>query len=658
MPDDPVVVSISSQNGLHPDEIAHRTFPSARRGVDPDAVRRYLEAVAAELQQVLDREQALRRKLVDAERRAAEPELDEATLMAAVGAETARILKTAHDAASDVVSKAEVRAAEILSEAEGILATRTEAAAAEASAIIESAEEEARGLSEAAVTEADAARSAAAAESASLTESARAEAIELMDATRTECRRIVKEARQLRASVLSDLASRRKGMRIQLEQLRGGRDTLMEVVDAVGNAVDELRERLDNAELEARRAAADAGGRVEAEEEAGRERVEIMAEGGASLEEASEVLDLLVDEGLAGELTEQALYETTAPGDRGGEEASAGDGGGEEAADHASHRSVDELFARIRANRGEQGDEEADEGVLGTHSAHEAAVFEADEDDASDENDSSEKTAATELEDDSSEETAATEELEDGVVILGPVSETELEEDDSGLPITGAGGDAEALARRRELLEPATLKLSRALKRALQDDQNLLLDAIRHASGRPDLDGLLSGVDQQARLSSAVSGLLAEAWSTGFGWLGDASPARAQADAAGKRLASDLSAEVSGRLRHRLEEGLGALDDVGDGGADVAGAAYREWRGARVEGVAGDFAGRAFSEGAVSGGAGTLVRWVVEDEGGPCPDCDDNALAGELEAGKEFPTGQRHPPVHPGCRCLLVPATS
>ena len=53
---------------------------------------------------------------------------------------------------------------------------------------------------------------------------------------------------------------------------------------------------------------------------------------------------------------------------------------------------------------------------------------------------------------------------------------------------------------------------------------------------------------------------------------------------------------------------------------------------------------------------GTGARWVVDDGGAPCPDCDDNALAGSVPAGEPFPTGDLHPPAHPGCRCLAVPA--
>ena len=47
------------------------------------------------------------------------------------------------------------------------------------------------------------------------------------------------------------------------------------------------------------------------------------------------------------------------------------------------------------------------------------------------------------------------------------------------------------------------------------------------------------------------------------------------------------------------------------------------------------------------------VRWVV-DPGGSCgADCADNALAGEVTAGERFPTGDRFPPAHPGCRCRI-----
>ena len=53
---------------------------------------------------------------------------------------------------------------------------------------------------------------------------------------------------------------------------------------------------------------------------------------------------------------------------------------------------------------------------------------------------------------------------------------------------------------------------------------------------------------------------------------------------------------------------------------------------------------------------GAVLRWIPLVEG-RCADCDDNALEPTVK-GRAFPTGQAHPPAHPGCRCLLAPAVS
>ncbi len=89
------------------------------------------------------------------------------------------------------------------------------------------------------------------------------------------------------------------------------------------------------------------------------------------------------------------------------------------------------------------------------------------------------------------------------------------------------------------------------------------------------------------------------------------------------------------------------------------GAAYREWKSQRIERIAGDALSGAFSRGTWHAmPEGASMRWIVEDVDGPCPDCDDDALAGVLPRGEVFPTGQHYPPAHSGCRCLLVPSQS
>jgi hypothetical protein len=76
----------------------------------------------------------------------------------------------------------------------------------------------------------------------------------------------------------------------------------------------------------------------------------------------------------------------------------------------------------------------------------------------------------------------------------------------------------------------------------------------------------------------------------------------------------------------------------------------------RVEQHVGDIARLAYSRGAyLVLDQGTLVCWMVDPNGPPCADAEDNSLAGETALGTEFPTGHAHPIAHTGCRCLVTP---
>ena len=99
--------------------------------------------------------------------------------------------------------------------------------------------------------------------------------------------------------------------------------------------------------------------------------------------------------------------------------------------------------------------------------------------------------------------------------------------------------------------------------------------------------------------------------------------------------ATALAHVVVTMLRRQIADGSGDL-------ADRVGAAFREWRGERVERLAGDYATQAFSAGVTAAAGDGKVRWVVTTVGG-CSDCEDNALAGAVSAGEEFPTGQALP---------------
>jgi hypothetical protein len=125
-------------------------------------------------------------------------------------------------------------------------------------------------------------------------------------------------------------------------------------------------------------------------------------------------------------------------------------------------------------------------------------------------------------------------------------------------------------------------------------------------------------------------------------------------------VAASMAAEIVAPLRRRLE-GAGPSVEEGDESAlvELVGAAYREWKGARTERLAGDQTVFAFARAALAAvPEGTMLRWVVNDDVAECPDCDDNALAGPVPSLEDYPTGHPHPPAHAGCRCLLVPANA
>ncbi|MDQ4089688.1 MAG: hypothetical protein M3163_05225, partial [Actinomycetota bacterium] len=121
--------------------------------------------------------------------------------------------------------------------------------------------------------------------------------------------------------------------------------------------------------------------------------------------------------------------------------------------------------------------------------------------------------------------------------------------------------------------------------------------------------------------------------------------------------AEALARELVEPLRDRVARAVGSSDDAED--PSVVGerlrAVYRQWKVQHVEESARHHVMAAFSTGAFEATpAVATLQWLVDDDG-HCPDCDDNALAGPTAKGEPFPTGQLHPPAHPGCRCLLVP---
>ncbi|HZM53906.1 MAG TPA: DivIVA domain-containing protein, partial [Acidimicrobiales bacterium] len=578
-------MTITSSPHLAPDDVARHTFASVRRGFDPNEVRDFLESIAFGLRGVADRERQLLQELADAEHRAANPVLDEPTLTSALGQETARVLHSAHEVAAEMVAKAEAEANRLLTEANEETEqnrARAEARTAEQTARAEAEINDLRQRTDQQVSGA--------------LESARHETEEVLAQAREECRAMVDEAQQLRARVLADLSRRRKILHAQIEQLRAGRERLAETINDVRRSVDVIADDLFTAEDDARLAA----------EAAGREAVSRPDEG--TPEELAAVL--LADE--AEVAADLAPSDGTAVDARSGEEEAsaagdlveAGDGGATAAtealpaeaplAEVPPAKSVDALFAKIRAAREEPGDDDQPHAPGG-----EAA----------------------------------------GAVEPGPEPEGAGPEGAGEGPGDEPPEERNPLAvRRDELVSPIITALARRLKRTLQDNQNDLLDRLRSNGSHWSIDLLPEETEHIDSYATAALPALEQASEAGASFAGTGPSHGPHADVL-LGVAHDLSESVVGPLRRRLADGDG-LDDAEESVvAEYVGSAFREWKGERIVRLAGDHVVAAFSLGTISvieGEKSAQLEWVAVSGTGdaPCPDCEDNGLNGSQRPGE------------------------
>ncbi len=214
-----------------------------------------------------------------------------------------------------------------------------------------------------------------------------------------------------------------------------------------------------------------------------------------------------------------------------------------------------------------------------------------------------------------------------------------------------SGPDTQAMAARDAAISASRSTLARKVKRSLQDEQNRLLDALR-ASNTHDASLLDPEETQLSALAAASVDPLRDAADAGRSFAVDRGVHHGLglSDGAVVSIAQSLAVHIVGPLRRRLE---GAL--VSDDPTSEVNAAFREWRGTRLERFVGDAALEAFSAAVIAVIADGGARWVAGGVTSPCPDCADNALAGTVQAGSTFPTGQAYPPAHAGCRCLILP---
>ena len=552
--------------------------------------------------------------------------------------DAARMRGDAATEADRLNSEATSRHEELITAASTVLDERTAEADAEAARIRTEAE------AVLAVAQADAARLVADAESAAAAEIERSKAVG---------REMVAEAREVRERMLRDLAEKRKLARQKIEWARAGRAKILETLRETSDAVDGLIGDLAESDRWVGQTADSAAAGVV-------DDVDLVV---AELEAT-----LMSEHAIAPVTEESVASDDTTPDDTTSDSTESEDVAGDvEPRDSTDASTSDEP-----------------DGPAGTDAPGVPDPARADDPPPTD-------VAALGVEEAATEEVV----IEDGADADGPdatvhdlfariradvdevvpVSDGDLPDDSGPLdeagsveagPVADADPATAALDRRDELLAAPEKGLARLLKRAVSDEQNEVLDALRRTPKRqrPDLESLLPA-DEISRFTVALRpdfdaavAAGAEFWTEATGGSAEMLLDVGDDPGVGEALTSRVADLLSLRRAHLQR----TIDDADAEGLDLTEiadrirSAYREWRSGAMTELAGDLATAGFAEGIRQAAGPTAVWCWLPDNGGlPCSDAEDNSLAGDVEVGDKFPTGDVLPPAHPGCRCMLVP---
>jgi DivIVA domain-containing protein len=630
-----------------PAAVATASFSQSRKGYDPNEVRAYLQEVSAALSRAQTAEADARARLDTAlveleamkDRPHAPAELDEATVSNLLGQEAARVLTTAREGAASLRARVEGE----------VETARVEAEREIAKLRADSLEEAARQ------------RTAAEEEATLIRKNAAENSEREMEAAKSQGREMVLEARAYRERVMSDLARRREAARQQIEVLRLQRARLRASFSAAEIALSEIRTELaddipdpdpvedltgisgsfpvvaavtssssSTALSESVATSAFAIGEISSSNPVETHPEELDPASEVEAEEpmgvvATATIDtdhLEPDNAFAGEINggvsdpevEAVLPESddaVETNERSGDESSPAEAAEAETAapapDHGGDtRPADDIFARIRAGRVTE--------VADLQEAPRSANV---------------------------------------AVAAAPVSAVRMD----------AAAATEVLEARSVALTPLEAAVSKRLKRVLQDEQSEALDQLRRRKVAPAADELLgSPASYSARYQDAVRDDLQQAARVGAMSISELSAPEltdivAAEDVIGHALA-EVDREMIQPLRAHLERGLQTAGDDADEAASQLRAVYREWKVQRIEGLVGHLVLTAHGRGAFAALVpGTPVCWIVDEAARPCAEGDDNALAGSVPAGEEFPTGHRSAPAYAGCRCAIAPVS-
>ena len=598
-----MAISFSKPDPSSPAAVGSAQFNVTRRGYDQGEVRDFLRMVSAELARLQERE-----KFLESEMRAMQTRglsdpgvLDEATVTTLLGEETARVLSVAREAAQQM----------------------RERAAETAERMVREAASEVARLREEAEVEASRRRSDASSDSEAEIELAKQQG-----------REMVNEARAYREKLLSELATRRELARQQIEELIRHRDRLKAAFEraslAASGAVGDLTD-------------------FDAAAEEFQQAVPVVIESSPisvirpQEPEPSNVLpfdrEKFEDEVVEQEVVEQEVVEQEV---------------------------VTNIEAEVRIEASQSNDVEPDNGhrakivqMFGRTSRRLHPSTDKPEDKTS-ETPAPKKTSVDDL--------FAKLRLAGAESVAGAVKTTKApvkKEDVSKKKVeapTPVEPDKKMFERRDSALISVDEVVAKKLKRVLADEENAMLNYLQSKKAQVALEKVLPSVDNQLQnYVEATSKELIEAAMSGAQSLSKNLKADLRKKISNTTVMQVMSKKLADDIVYPLRERIQKCVENSDGSASEMSSlirtVYREWKMQQIDKLVGDVSRLAYSRGAyLVLETGTKVCWMVDPNGPPCADAEDNSLAGEVACGEKFPTGHEHPVIHSGCSCLVVPA--
>ncbi|MFM7827270.1 MAG: DivIVA domain-containing protein [Acidimicrobiaceae bacterium] len=627
-----MAISFSKPDPSSPAAVGSAQFNVTRRGYDQGEVRDFLRMVSAELARLQERE-----KFLESEMRAMQTRglsdpgvLDEATVTTLLGEETARVLSVAREAAQQMRDRAAETAERMVREAASEVARMREEAEIEAS----------RRRSDA---------------------SSDSEAeIEL---AKQQGREMVNEARAYREKLLAELATRRELARQQIEELIRHRDRLKEAFEraslAASGAVGDLTD-FDAAAEEFQQAVpvvieTSPISVIKPQEV---ETSNVLPFDREKFEDDVEPQVQSVTEESAPEIVVIENVETP---------------------DLPKPNNVVEVEKVDRIEEAQSKDEEPDNGhrakivqMFGRTSRRlhpstdkpEVEVQETSTPEKTEESKEAEPQAKKTSVDDlfARLREAGAQSVASSVKNSKPSTKKVKPSETKVKVPTPIEPDLKMFERRDTALVAVDEAVAKKLKRVLADEENAMLNYLQSKKAQVALEKVLPSLENQLQnYVEATSKELIEAAMSGAQSLSKSLKADLRKKVSNtsvmqvmsKKLADDIVYPLRERIQKCVEKSGGSASEM----SSLIRTVYREWKMQQIDKLVGDISRLAYSRGAyLVLETGTKVCWMVDPNGPPCSDAEDNSLGGEIACGEKFPTGHEHPVIHSGCKCLVVPA--